>query len=195
VSSEILGRRLEQLFATLSKSAFLTNRGIGNEIGFYIFSYDPEFQPVVSGFLPRLQERLGQAGVKVLEFNLYTLILDLLREKGVLEDTFSLEARKGVAGLEKALKKIVRPEALVGMIERRLSEPHDLVFLTGVGAAYPMIRSHTVLNNLHPVIDKVPVVMFFPGSYDGQELRLFNTLKDDNYYRAFPLLQETAAGT
>jgi hypothetical protein len=195
MSSEILGRRLERLFGTLSNSAFLTNRGIGNEIGFYIFSYDPEFEPVVSGFLPRLRERLGQAGVKVVEFNLYSLILDLLKEKDVLEDTFALEARKGVTGLEKALKKIVRPEQLVALIEARLSEPHDLVFLTGVGAAYPMIRSHTVLNNLHPVIDKVPVVMFFPGSYDGQELRLFNTLKDDNYYRAFPLLQETAAGT
>jgi len=195
VPSEKLGRRLEQLFATLSKSAFLTNRGIGNEIGFYIFSYGPEFEPVVSGFLPRLRERLGQAGVKVIEFNLYTLILDLLREKDVLEDTFALEARKGVTGLEKALKKIVRPEQLVALIEARLVEPHDLVFLTGVGAAYPLIRSHTVLNNLHPVIDKVPVVMFFPGSYDGQELRLFNTLKDDNYYRAFPLLQEAVVGT
>lgn len=180
MSSEKLGRRLEQLFATLSKSALLTNRGIGNEIGFYIFSYNPEFEPVVMNYLPRLRERLGQAGVKVLEFNLYTLILDLLREKDVLEDTFALEARKGVAGLEKALKKIVRPEALVALIEARLAEPHDLVFLTGVGAAYPIIRSHTVLNNLHPVIDKVPVLMFFPGSYDGQELRLFNTLKDDN---------------
>jgi hypothetical protein len=38
------------------------------------------------------------------------------------------------------------------------------------------------------VLDETPVVMFFPGSYDGQELRLFNTLKDDNYYRAFPLV-------
>ncbi len=195
MSSEKLGRRLEQLFATLAKSAFLTNRGIGNEIGFYIFSYDPEFEPVVMNYLPRLKERLGQAGVKVLEFNLYTLILDLLREKDVLDNTFALEARKGVAGLEKALKKIVRPEQLVAMIERRLSEPHDLVFLTGVGAAYPLIRSHTVLNNLHSVIDKVPAVMFFPGSYDGQELRLFNLLKDDNYYRAFPLLPEAAVGT
>ncbi len=192
MSSEKVGRRLEQLFGTLSNSAFLKGRGIGNEIGFYLFSYDPAFEPVVTSYLPRLRERLGQAGVRVLEFNLYALILDLLKERGVLEDTFALEARKGVVGLEKALKKIVRPETLVARIGARLAEPHDLVFLTGVGAAYPVVRSHTVLNNLHPVVDKVPVVMFFPGSYDGQELRLFNTLKDDNYYRAFPLLQEAA---
>ena len=187
MSSEILGRRLEGLSDTLSDSAFLTNRGIGNEIGFYIFSYEPAFETVVTTYLPRLRERLSQAGVRVLEFNLYGLVLEILRERGVLEDAFALEARKGVAGLEKALKKLVRPEGLVARVEAKLAEPHDLVFLTGVGAAYPMVRSHTVLNNLHPVVDKVPVVMFFPGSYDGQELRLFNTLKDDNYYRAFPL--------
>jgi len=33
-----------------------------------------------------------------------------------------------------------------------------------------------------------PLVMFFPGRYDGQTLRLFGTLKDDNYYRAFKLV-------
>ena len=192
MSSEKLGRRLEQLPATLSNSVFLTNRGIGNELGFYIFSYDPAFEPLVTGFLPRLKERLAQERVKALEFNLYVLVLNILKDKGVLEDSFALEARKGAAGLEKALKKLVRPEGLVAQIEARLSEPHDLVFLTGVGAAYPLVRSHTVLNNLHPLIDRVPLVMFFPGSYDEQELRLFNALKDDNYYRAFPLLPEMA---
>lgn len=190
MSSEKLGRRLEQLFATLSKDAFLTNRGIGNEIGFYIFAYDPEFEPVVTNYLPRLYERLANAGVTVAEFNLYALILGILKDKGVLEDALALEAKKGVAGLEKALKKLVRPEGLIAQIEAKLTEPHDLVFLTGVGAAYPLIRSHTVLNNLHTVIDQVPLVMFFPGSYDGQELKLFDLLKDDNYYRAFPLLPE-----
>jgi hypothetical protein len=27
-------------------------------------------------------------------------------------------------------------------------------------------------------------VMFFPGEYSGQDLQLFGTIKDDNYYRA-----------
>ena len=51
-----------------------------------------------------------------------------------------------------------------------------------------MLRSHTVLNNLHQVIDHVPVVLFYPGKYDGQELILFGEIKDDNYYRAFKLV-------
>ncbi len=190
MSREIFGRRLEGLFVTLSDKEFLSNRGIGNEVGFYIFAYAPEFEPVVGGFVPKLKGRLAGAGVKVVNLNLYELTLELLSARDLLQQAFELEEKKGSAGLEKALKKIVRPERITELIETRLGEPHDLVFITGVGAAYPLLRSHTVLNNLHPVIDKVPVVMFFPGSYTGQELRLFDELKDDNYYRAFPLLQE-----
>ena len=32
-------------------------------------------------------------------------------------------------------------------------------------------------------------VMFFPGTYNEQELILFNEIKDDNYYRAFRLVK------
>lgn len=38
------------------------------------------------------------------------------------------------------------------------------------------------------MIDNVPVVLFYPGNYDGQELVLFGEIKDDNYYRAFKLV-------
>jgi hypothetical protein len=30
--------------------------------------------------------------------------------------------------------------------------------------------------------------MFYPGKYDGYSLRLFNTLAEDHYYRAFRLV-------
>lgn len=186
-----LGARLEALPAALSNPEFLANKGIGNEIGFYIFAYDPKEEPIVGAFVPRLLERLEgvEFGLNVTEFNLYRLILDLLEERGLLEQTFELEAKKGSAAVEKALRRIVRPENLIKLIQSRLAGTRpDIVFLTGVGAAFPLVRSHTVLNNLHSVIDQAPLVMFFPGSYDGQELRLFNILKDDNYYRAFPLL-------
>ena len=70
---------------------------------------------------------------------------------------------------------------------------HNLVLITGVGKSYPLVRSHTILNNLHSLLDKVPVIMFYSGMYDQKELSLFNGskfdgLKDDNYYRAFRLV-------
>jgi hypothetical protein len=63
-----------------------------------------------------------------------------------------------------------------------------VVFITGVGKCYPIVRSHNVLNNLHQVLDSAPVIMFYPGEYTGHGLKLFGTLKDDNYYRAFQLI-------
>ena len=64
-----------------------------------------------------------------------------------------------------------------------------MVFLTGIGKCYPILRSHKVLNNLHQAFVRSPVVMFFPGTYNEQELILFNEIKDDNYYRAFRLVK------
>ena len=64
-----------------------------------------------------------------------------------------------------------------------------VVFLCGIGKCYPILRSHKVLNNLHQAFMKAPVVMFFPGTYNEQELILFNEIKDDNYYRAFKLVK------
>lgn len=77
---------------------------------------------------------------------------------------------------------------IVNYIMERTPEK-AIVFLVGIGKCYPILRSHTVLNNLHQVIDNVPVVMFYPGKYDGQELILFGEIKDDNYYRAFKLVE------
>jgi hypothetical protein len=73
---------------------------------------------------------------------------------------------------------------------KNLTPDNAIVLLTGVGKCYPVLRAHKVLNNLHQVLDHVPVVMLYPGSYDGQELVLFGSLKDDNYYRAFRLVED-----
>ena len=73
-------------------------------------------------------------------------------------------------------------------IKERYS-PDSIIFITGVGKAYPLLRSHNVLNNLSQQIDDVPVIMFFPGKYSGLDLLLFNTIKDSNFYKAEPLIK------
>jgi hypothetical protein len=183
-------QRLDALLPTLQDSRFLSNRGIGNEIGFYIFDYDPEHEPLVQQHIERLQVQLAHSTnpVKVVEINLYQTILEILEGRQVLQKAFDLEATKGSATLSKTLSPLVRPAQVVDYIQKKLNLDEQLVLLTGIGASWPLLRSHTILNNLHPVLDRTPLVMFFPGLYDGQELRLFNIFKDDNYYRAFPLI-------
>jgi Domain of unknown function (DUF1788) len=188
--------RLNALVSELQNPRLLSNQGIGNEIGYYIFDYDPEHEPIVQKFVMGLQQKLANSSIDSIEVDLYRVILEILDERGLLQKAFDLEERKGNNDLAKTLKSVLRPEKVVDKIQELVSvgaaspeeNRKDLILITGVGASWPILRSHTVLNNLHSVLDKTPLIMFFPGSYDGQELRLFNTFKDDNYYRAFPLI-------
>jgi Domain of unknown function (DUF1788) len=186
--------RIDDVLPKLMEPQFLENRGIGNEVGFYIFDYEPEHEMFVRTQIVRFKQKLFKAGIPVLEINLFRVILDILEGRGFLEKALTLEAEKGPETLKKALSPLLSAERMVKVIRERITPEHRLVFLTGVGAAWPLVRSHTILNNLHPVIDDIPMVAFFPGSYDGHELRLFSTFKDDNYYRAFPLVSKEALG-
>ena len=71
-------------------------------------------------------------------------------------------------------------------------EPGDVVFITGVGEVYPHLRTHALLDNIQHLFADVPLVVAYPGLYDGQSMRLFagvagRGLEDGNYYRAFNL--------
>ena len=57
-----------------------------------------------------------------------------------------------------------------------------------MGKTYPFVRAHDILENAQPAFDGVPFVLFYPGLYDQTSLRLFNSVADGNYYRAFTLL-------
>lgn len=182
--------RLDKLIQEIQDQNLLSHRGIGNEIGFYIFDYDAEYEPLVQQYITNLKPKLTSlpTQVNLLEIDLYKTILDILTERGVFQKTFELEATKGNTALAKTIAPLIRADRVVEYIQKQLRGNENLVIVTGVGASWPLLRSHTILNNLHPVLDKIPLVMFFPGSYDGHELRLFDTFKDDNYYRAFPLI-------
>ncbi len=184
--------RIDGVLPRLTDPQLLENRGIGNEIGFYIFDYEPEHEMLVRDQILRFEQKLLQADIPVLEVNLFRVIRDLLERRGFLEKALALEENKGPETLRKALSPLLNAERIIEVIRERRTPQHRLVFLTGIGPAWPLVRSHAILNNLHPVIDDVPVVAFFPGSYDGHELRLFSTFKDDNYYRAFPLVPKEA---
>ena len=68
-------------------------------------------------------------------------------------------------------------------------EPDDVIFITGVGKAYPIIRTHKVLSNLRPLIKRNPLVVMYPGTYINNEFSLFGEI-DKDYYQAFKLILE-----
>ncbi|MDA0525426.1 DUF1788 domain-containing protein [Methanococcoides alaskense] len=106
------------------------------------------------------------------------------------EKIIALEKRKGSDALLKKLKLMLKPDVLKNTIMNKVEEAEspDIIFLTGAGKAWPMIRSHSILNNLQPVFDNTPLVMFYPGEYSEFDLSLFGKLTAKNYYRAFRLI-------
>lgn len=190
-------QRLSEIKKNITCESFRENKGLGNEIGFYIFDYEPEVETLVRQYLHNLkrQVKIEFEDLNIKEFDLYDIMLEALNEKGYLQKNFQMEEKKGSEYVFKATEKTLRltsqreDNKIVQHIIDNTNE-NDIVFLTGVGKVWPIIRSHTVLNNLHRALDHVPVVLFFPGTYDGGSLMLFNEIKDDNYYRAFQLVDK-----
>ena len=175
--------RLDEILPKIVGNDFRENRGLGNDIGFYIFDYDPEYELLVRDRIKFIKNKAkGAYGLNIIEFDLYEIMIEILDSKGYLKKNFIMEEKKGseyvFTATKKALRLTLDNDLLVQYISERLDDS-DIVFITGVGKAWPIIRSHTVLNNLHRVVEKQPLVMFFPGEYDGGSLMLFNYLKDD----------------
>ena len=188
-----LEERLDQAETIIKTESFRQNKGLGNEVGYYIFDYPPEKELVVRERIQYMQGKnnRGTDGFELKVFDLYDLVIDILEAEGFLEQCFRFEQKKGMERIIKAVGNLLRINDENSLIVKHIQEntPADaVVFLTGIGKCYPILRSHKVLNNLHQAIDRVPVVLFFPGKYDGQELVLFSEIKDDNYYRAFKLV-------
>ena len=189
-----LEERLNKAEAIIKKPLFRQNKGLGNEVGYYIFDYPPEQELLVRERVEYIRKKNEQSDdeYRIVVFDLYEIIIEILKEKGYLEKCYEFEKKRGFDRITKAVGNMLRITAkdslIVNYIRERTPEK-AIVFLVGIGKCYPILRSHTVLNNLHQVIDNVPVVMFYPGKYDGQELILFGEIKDDNYYRAFKLVE------
>ena len=145
-----LEERLNRIEDKISEKSFRENKGLGNEVGYYVFDYDPRAELEVRNHIAYLKDRInnGNKDFKIIEFDLFHTMIQVLEEEGYLEAFFDLEKENGFFDMADSL----------------------------------------VENNLHQVLDSVPVVMFYPGEYSGQDLKLFGTMDSRNYYRAFQLV-------
>lgn len=188
-----LAKRLDIVEKKIKEPSFRQNKGLGNEVGYYVFDYPAEKELQVRERIAYMQRKnsKGADGFELVVFDLYDIIIDLLEQEGYMETCFKFEQKNGFDRIIKAVGNLLQINDSSSLIVRHIQEhtPKDaVVFLSGIGKCYPLLRSHKVLNNLHQALDRVPVVLFYPGLYDGQELVLFGSIKDANYYRAFRLV-------
>ena len=189
-----LNERFHELEDRMTSVESLTRYGTANDLRFYIFDYGPKDELLVRKEIKKIKDR----NENIVEFDLYEMMLDIIEEEDYMDDIIRLENQyeKDVY-----LREVFQPLLAVEDDDNSFldkfkggvaDDGRHIVLITGVGKAYPIIRSHTILNNLHSIFKRNPVVMMYPGRYEIKEattLRLFEKLDDDNYYRAFPLVE------
>ena len=185
--------RLHQIEGRINQPEFMKSGGAANEINYYIFDYDPQDELAVRDYVDELAGRYqaGSGPFSVTVFDLFEVLLRFLKENDYLEMTYDFENRRGLGYATDAIVKALglsQNNQLVKHIVQN-TPPNAVVFLTGVGKCYPVLRSHNIINNLQQAMDTVPVVLFYPGTYENFSLKLFGTLSDGNHYRALPLVK------
>ena len=176
-----LKERLDNLKILIQQPDFLEGKGLRNEVNIRIFCYDPSEEMSVLHFISQIKSD-KTLKCRLIECDLYEVFLSTYDK--YLESILELEEEEGSASL---LRKLISKD----YIKKMQYSPHntgDVLMLTGIGNVYPLIRAHSLLETLQPIFHDIPILLMYPGSFDGNHLKLFDLLQSSNYYRAFSVI-------
>ncbi|RLA40626.1 MAG: DUF1788 domain-containing protein [Gammaproteobacteria bacterium] len=186
-----LQNRLNEIPDKILADEFLKSQGLGNEIGFWIFDYAPEAELEVREYVTFLESMLHKkhAHLNVVNINLLQSLVAYLGDRNMVEKALQMQVQKGDEVLLKALKGPLHMDKFAPyLVNSSRAEERDIIFITGIGSVWPLLRAHNLLSSLHSLLGHKPVVLFYPGYYDGQTMSLFGKISGNNYYRAFKLV-------
>ncbi len=170
--------RLNNVEVRIHEQGFTTPKGIGSEIPHYVFDYPAEDELKVRIYLKALIE---QSPLQIKNINLFEFLLNLF--EGELEELIEISNEEGLSGLVEATETVLDNEQT--LVESFIKEAGDaeLIFITGVGNAFPLMRSSKLLKLLATYAYRQTIILFYPGQFTGLNLRLFHRLinNEDQY--------------
>lgn len=179
--------RLDHLKEEIQKPEFLAGKGLSNEVNIRIFCYDPKDEMVVRHFVEQII--VDQTiDCHLIEKNLYRVFLSICDDKRITDRAGQMEERKGKDFLLKKLQEFANNKAFVAKMQYEPHAPGDVLLITGVGEVFPFMRIHSLLEALQPEFPDIPILVMYPGSYDGRFVRLFDKMEPNPYYRAFNIV-------
>ena len=184
-------RRAQLLRECLCSEDFLANKGIGNEIGFHTFCYDPALEFEARALFDTLSRdaEADKLPCTLKVVNLYDAVLAILDDLDVLEAMQEQEANFGSKAVLDDVVDYCQPD-VVSNVVLDLTQPHvpgDAILLVGVGEVYPFLRVHNLFDSMQSDFSDVPVIAAYPGTFNGSSVTLFNRLAAENYYRAIDI--------
>lgn len=173
--------------------------GLGNEVPFFVLRYKPDWEPTVDEELSRLRRRLREERYRLADVDVFSLAVCIWKSSPFFEQMLSMEEELPPDTFRDALSNVIDVEGLLApAIKKTVDDAGgednvDAVLLSGVHHLFPLVRTHLLLNCLQPLLGRLPLVVAFPGSYHQSPsthsaLVLFDQISQDNYYRAFDLV-------
>ena len=182
-----INEKLYKLRTLIQDQDFLTGKGLSNEVNIRMFCYDPKEEMTVRHFINQL-EKDKTLECNLICHNLYHIFLEICEEKNILEKIPDMESKKGSDYLKDRILKFSTTEAFSDKMQYGPHKKGDVLLLSGIGEVYPFMRVHSLLEELQTSYDDIPIVVLYPGSFDGRSLILFNEFTPNEYYRAFNII-------
>jgi len=182
-----LKERLDGLRALVQTSDFLQGKGLSNEVNIRIFCYEASEELVVQRFVAHLVSDQS-IGCRLIECNLYRVFLDICADLDIIDAVPEMEEADGGVFLLEQLHSAIGEGEFIEKIQYSPHELGDVLLLTGVGDVFPFMRVHALLEALQPFFSDIPILVMYPGEFDGHQLRLFDRLEPSDYYRAFSVI-------
>ena len=179
-----LMERLDNLKALIQEPEFLEGKGLSNEVNIRIFCYDPKEEMAVRHFTDMLMSDQS-LNCHLIEYNLYRVFLSICDDKRITDRIAQQEEKRGTQFVLDQMRRMANSMAFIGKMQYEPHMPGDVILITGVGEAYPCIRVHALLDAMQPYFSDVPVLVMYPGTFDGHYVKLFDKLTPNPYYRAF----------
>ena len=184
--------RLNKALKIITDPAFLTSEGLNNETPFHFFDYPAQDEIQVREFIEnKLVSKIekNHTEIQLLQINLFKTIIDYLKTEGYYEGVIDLQESGDEEALMEAFEGVLHSETLADLITDQQKEKEcNLIFISGVGGCWNMVRLQSLLSNLQSRLGTIPLVMFFPGTYTETGLKMFDEFEEDRYYRAFKLV-------
>jgi len=77
-------QELDKIKERISDPSFLANKGLSNEVGIHVFKYEPQYELIVRDFIERLVNTPSDT-YRIIERDMYKIMLEILKEKRVLD--------------------------------------------------------------------------------------------------------------
>ena len=203
-TTEKIYERLDKLDRCINSEEFVKTSGTTNTVNHWVFDYNPKHELIVRERVNLIQKKYNDYhdDMKIYVIDLYELIIKHLENNDYIGYCKQFERDSGMdyvtAAVKNSLQLTARSDgtnAMVGYITDIASaEDAYCILLTGVGKCFPLLQGPEVFNqilyNMPDDYRRIPIVLFYPGTYTERELIIFNEMQEDNFYRAYRIVRE-----